>query len=224
MVLELGTGEPAAGPWRVESLTGFARLLERAIPAPVGRPRVVALDGRSGSGKTTLARRLAEVVPAAAVVETDDISWYFSRFDWADRLRDGVLIPLRQNGGGVRYRLPDSPTHGEMGHLTVPSGADWVFVEGVGSSRRTLTDLLDASVWVQSDAIEADRRGILRNGGDARAAARWSEWMAEEVPFIEADRPWERALVIVAGTPDIDYDPIAQLVIAPGFAAGSASR
>jgi energy-coupling factor transporter ATP-binding protein EcfA2 len=214
VVLQLGTGEPVAGPWHVESLAGFVHRLEDMIPAPVGRPRIVAIDGRSGSGKTTLAKRMADLISTAAVVETDDISWYFSRFDWADRLRDGVLIPLRR-GEGVHYRLPDSPHHGEMGHLSVPADASWVLVEGVGSSRRALTELLDGSIWVQSDAIEADRRGILRNGGDARAARRWSEWMAEEQPFIEADRPWERATVIVAGTTDVPHDPIDQLVLAP---------
>jgi hypothetical protein len=214
VTVTLGRGEPAAGPWRIEPLHGFVEQLAKTVPAPIGRPRVVAIDGRSGSGKTTLARRLVEAVPGAALVETDDISWYVSRFDWDAMLRDGVLEPLR-DGLGVHFRLPDSPVHGVMGHINVPEGASWVFVEGVGSARRSLSDLLDAVVWVQSDAVEADRRGILRNGGDARAAAGWADWMAEELPFLAADRPWERAVVIVDGTPALEYDPATQLVVAP---------
>jgi hypothetical protein len=209
----LGAGEPPAGPWRVESLSGFVELLARTVPEPVGRPRIVAVDGRSGSGKTTLTRRLVEAIPAAALVETDDISWYLSRFDWDHLLRAGVLEPVR-HGHGVQFRLPDSPVHGVMGHLTVPAGASWVFVEGVGSSRRSLANLLDGSVWVQSDAVEANRRGILRNGGDERAAQRWDEWMAEELPFLAADRPWERAAFVVAGTSDLVHDPATEVVVA----------
>jgi hypothetical protein len=70
-------------------------------------------------------------------------------------------------------------------------------------------------VWVQSDAVEATRRGIVRNGGDARAAAGWADWMAEELPFIAADRPWERAVAVVAGTPDVEHDLAGHIVVAP---------
>jgi hypothetical protein len=58
-VVTLGEGEPAAGPWRVEPLTGFAKLLIDAARAPNGRPVIVAFDGRSSSGESTLTSRLA---------------------------------------------------------------------------------------------------------------------------------------------------------------------
>ena len=41
------------------------------------------------------------------------------------------------------------------------------------------------------------------------------DWMAEEVPFQGSQRPWERADLIVCGTPQIPYDPATELVIAP---------
>lgn len=76
--------EPAAGPWRVERIAdlfaGFADLAEMAAE----RPLVVAIDGRSSSGKTTVAERIADAIPATAVVHTDDIAWFHSRFGWAD--------------------------------------------------------------------------------------------------------------------------------------------
>jgi hypothetical protein len=59
--------------------------------------------------------------------------------------------------------------------------------------------LLDAVVWVQSDYAEAERRGIARdvasgvNGDRVAAAAFWHSWMAEELRFLEHQRPWERA-------------------------------
>ena len=63
----------------------------------------------------------------------------------------------------------------------------------------------DASVWVQSDEAQAYRRGIERDivlGRDrAEAVAFWDEWMAHEGPFLAADRPWERADVVICSTP-----------------------
>lgn len=67
--------------------------------------------------------------------------------------------------------------------------------------------VVDSVVWVQADLERARARGITRDGGDASAAAFWDEWMAEEFPFLAQQRPWERADVIVAGTPDLEYDP-----------------
>lgn len=51
--------------------------------------------------------------------------------------------------------------------------------------------------------------------------------MTEEIPFLAADRPWERATIIVAGTSDITHDPVGEVVIAHGSmnnARGSAER
>ena len=65
---------------------------------------------------------------------------------------------------------------------------------------------LDASVWVRSDGPEAYRRGIERDvvlGRErAEAVAFWDEWMAREGPFLAADRPWERADVVLCSTPE----------------------
>ena len=55
---------------------------------------VLAVDGRSSSGKTTLAARLQDAVTSSAVVHTDDIAWWHSRFGWADLLIEGVLVPF----------------------------------------------------------------------------------------------------------------------------------
>jgi len=39
-------------------------------------------------------------------------------------------------------------------------------------------------------------------------------WMAEEEPFLLDGRAWERASVIVAGTPELPHDPEAEAVAA----------
>jgi hypothetical protein len=79
-------------------------------------------------------------------------------------------------------------------------------------ARAELADLVDRAIWVQSDREVARERGIERDGGDA---AGWDEWQSEEVPFLERDRPWERAEVIVAGT---GLAPAGELLVAASVA------
>jgi hypothetical protein len=126
---------------------------------------------------------------------------------------DGVLEPLHR-GQSVHYQPPAWASRGRAGQIDVSAKASLLIIEGVGAARRELTHLLDAVVWLQSDCIEAERRGILRAGGDPTARESWHAWMTEEIPFLAADRPWERATIIVAGTADVAYDPIGEVVIA----------
>src|SRR5580698_5431215 len=91
------------------------------------RPVVLAVDGRSSSGKTTLAARLRDAVPGSAVVHTDDIAWWHSRFDWADLLTDGVLIPVRA-GRPVSFRPPQWEERQRDGAIEVPAGCPLLIV------------------------------------------------------------------------------------------------
>ena len=216
--MELGPGEPAAGPWRVVSLEAFARAVTDAAGCPVSRPRIVAVDGRGGGGKTTLADRLLRVLPGAAVVHSDDVAWHHSRFAWDDLMITGVLAPLHA-GRGVHYQPPAWPGRGRDGHIDVAADAHTVLIEGVGVSRRTLAPMLDVAVWVQSDYGEARRRGLRRDmltqGLDELAALQeWYEWEAEEVPFLLDDRPWERADFIVGTASTLPHDARTDVMVA----------
>ena len=191
--MDLPDGEPDCGPWRAVAVA--------ELYAALGRPRVLAVDGRSGSGKSTLVARLAATVPSTAVVHTDDVAWHHDFFDWADLLLDGVLVPWRA-GRDVAYRPPPWDARGRPGAITVPSGAPLLVVEGVGAGRRAFAPYLDALVWVQTDRAVAIRRGLERDGGDV---AFWDEWEARERPFLAADRPWARADLVVSGQ-DVRHD------------------
>ena len=212
-------GEPAVGTWRLEPVVELVRLLIEAAGPVQGRPRIVAVDGRGGGGKSTLAAQLHAAVPRSAVVHTDDVAWHHSFFDWSELLAHGVLEPLH-TGQAVRYRPPGWQTQGRPGAVEVPAGLDLVIVEGVGAGRRELSHLLDALVWVQSDAAEAERRGVARDvaagaHGDLDGASRfWHEWMAQEVPFLAAQRPWQRADVVVRGTTAAAHHP-GHVALAP---------
>lgn len=212
MAITPGPGESDAGSWRVEPFTRFIGRLDAVMGRQRERPRFLAVDGRSAGGKTTIAQRLQDALPSAAVVHTDDIAWNHSFFEWTDILVQHVLEPLRA-GADVSYRPDAWAAHGRAGGIDV-GAAELVIVEGVGSSQQALASRFDATIWVRSDFAEAERRGLIRDGGDAAAAAFWQEWMEAETPFLADDRPWERATVIVAGTPDLAYDPVTEIVVA----------
>lgn len=214
MTMRLGPGEPPAGPWRIEPVGVVVELLWRAAGEPAGRPRIVAVDGRSGGGKTTAAAVLAGGVPGAAVVHTDDIAWHHAFFDWADLLEAGVLEPLHR-GLAVDYRPPGWIRKGREGSITVAAGCPLVIIEGCGAARRETRGLVDAVVWVQSDSVEARRRGLIRDGDTQAERDFWDEWTLEEEPFFLEHRPWDEAVLVVAGTPGLDHDPAAEIVVAP---------
>ena len=165
MALQLAPGEPEAGPWRAEPLTAAAAtVMQPSQGKGAGhRPVVLAVDGRSSSGKTTLAGRLRDVVAGSAVVHTDDIAWWHSRFGWADLLIDGVLLPARA-GQPVTFRPPRWDQRQRPGAIKVPAGCPLLIIEGVGAARRETARLIDAAIWVQSDEREAERRSLARVG------------------------------------------------------------
>ena len=216
MNMKLGPGEPLAGPWRVASIRDLVRLVFDTDRARDGRPWILAVDGRSGSGKSTVAALLDRSVPASAIVHTDDVAWHHSFFDWSDLLVEGILKPLR-NGRAVSYRPPGWDKRGRPGAIEVAAGLDLVIVEGVGASRTEVMPWIDRALWVQSDLEEAERRGIARDGGTEKARDFWREWGAQEFDFLQRQRPWERAMVIVNGTPTQPCDQSTEIMLAPAF-------
>lgn len=224
MSLQLAPEEPEAVPWRVELLSTFVDAVMASRPgnAEVGRPVVLAVDGRSNNGKTTLAARIVHAVSGAAVIHTDDVAWKHSRFGWADLLVDGILAPVSQ-GRPVSYRPPRWVEHGRAGSIEVPASCPLLVIEGDGAGRQAVMHLIDALIWVQSDQRVAERRRLARDRSPSAldvanlpsdgSLPDHDGWMAEEIPFNAAQRAWERADIVVCGTPEIPCDPETEIVV-----------
>lgn len=197
--------EPEARPWRA---VPFSELVAELRTRCGGEARIViAVDGRSAGGKSTLTTRLAAAL-GAQVVHTDDVAWWHDFFAWDDLLIGGVLEPYLA-GEAVAFRPPAWQERGREGAIAIPPDCCVILVEGVGASRRSLVPYLSAAVWVQSDWPLAEARGIARDMRTERPDAAeaklfWDDWQADERSFLAADRPWERADVVVCGTPLIE--------------------
>lgn len=211
--MRLHPGETEAVGWTVVTVSDAVRQLRDASPGVTGRPRMIAIDGRGGAGKTSLAERLHKVVPNSAIVHTDDVAWNQAYFDWAALLAENILQPLHR-GAAVDFRPPAWIAHDRPGSITVPGGAAFIWVEGTGIIREELAPWLDASVWVQGDVEEQERRLLVRDGDSPETLEHVANWMLEELPFLVREQPWARATMIVAGLPHLDHDPDTELVVA----------
>ncbi len=171
------------------------KVLEEVATRVIGldsrRTVLVGIDGRGGSGKSTLAMELAALLADVAVVQFDDFyraaderkltaassdDEVGGNFDWR-RARDQVLQPL-SNGEVARYQRYDwdSDELAEW-HVISPSGI--VIVEGNYSTRHELHGYYDVTIWVDTPHDVRLRRGVERDGEQARA--RWlEEWIPEE--------------------------------------------
>ncbi|MFI5916463.1 uridine kinase [Dactylosporangium sp. NPDC051541] len=211
--MRLHPGEPEATGWRAMSVPDVIGRLRAAAPDVRERPLVVAIDGRGGAGKTTLAQWLRAAVPGSAVVHTDDVAWAHACFDWGALLAGHVLGPLHR-GEAVDYRPDAWRVHGRAGSITVPAGADTVWVEGTGIIRRELARSLAASIWLQGDLDVQDRLLLARDGDSPGHLAQVESWMREELPFLLQERPWAHATMIVAGPPPAGSEPGDGLLVA----------
>lgn len=214
--MRLHPGEPEAAGWRVAKLSEIVRRLRGAAPA--GRPLLVAIDGRGGAGKSTLTERLRVVVPASAVVHTDDVAWNQAYFDWGELMRENVLRPLHR-GEAVEFRPPAWAEHGRPGAIQVAAGTDVVWIEGTGIIRAELAPWIDASIWIQGDLDEQERRLVARDGDSAAQRQHVAAWLAEELPFLRREQPWRRASFVVAGTTGLPHDPHSEIVVAPAVSS-----
>ncbi|MGW7081007.1 uridine kinase family protein [Streptomyces sp. NPDC054866] len=164
------------------------------LPPSCGPVRLVAVDGHAGSGKSTFADRLAEALGGAPVLRLDDIASHDALFDWTERLRRQVIVPLSR-GETAHYETYDwHERRFGPGTRTLPP-APVVLVEGVGAGRRALRPFLARLLWMELPRDEAWVRGRDRDG--AVQSEFWDGWEpAERRHFTEdPSRPFAQSLV-----------------------------
>ena len=211
--MRLHPGEVAATGWRVETLSDVLQRLRGAAPDVAGRPLLVAVDGRGGAGKSTLVERLRADRPRVR-----------GRAHRRHRLEPRVLRLGRPDGRehpaapppgrGVEFRPPAWIEHDRPGAIRIPAGADIVWVEGTGIIREEFAPWIDASIWMQGDLDEQERRLVARDGDSAAQQHHIAGWLAEELPLMLREQPWQKATIVVAGTPELDHDPDTEIVVA----------
>jgi hypothetical protein len=64
------------------------------------------------------------------------------------------------------------------------------------------------------DLDEQESRLVARDGDSADQQRHIAEWLAEELPLLLREQPWQKATIIVAGTTRLDHDPDTEVVVA----------
>ncbi|HEY7174781.1 MAG TPA: hypothetical protein VH442_07685 [Micromonosporaceae bacterium] len=198
-----------------EAVERYADLASRVLarPARLGGVRLVAIDGPSGTGKTTFARRLAAALSALVdveVVPTDAFlrGWSPPLSVWPE-LRSDVLDPIASGEPGS-YRPYDWTTN-RVGEVSVEVRVpDVLVLEGVTSAREAVRAELSFAVFVTGDATRRFARSLARDGEEVAAALR--DWQAAENMYFNAERPADRADLVVDGTTDLRHDPEREYV------------
>jgi uridine kinase len=180
-----------------DTLDSLLRAVE-ASRAPDGvRTRIVAIDGPGGAGKSSLARWLADRLHAV-IVQTDQFASWDDPVDWWPSLLERVLEPL---AAGVRARYQPTSWGGEERAQAVIEPGGTVLLEGVTASQQAFRPFLAFSIWVEADRAVRLRRGLERDGDDARA--QWERWMEAEDRYVESERPAERVDLTLRGDRDL---------------------
>jgi uridine kinase len=192
-----------------ETALGLVRsVLSR--PPTLGTGRLVCVDGPAGSGKTTLAAALgrgfrdALRAPGAAadrahlrLLHMDNVYDGWSGLEAGmTTMAEAVVGPLRSGRPG-RYRRYDWHRSAFAEERAVDP-CQVLVVEGVGSGNLAYADAVTCLVWVDTPSDVRLRRGLDRDGEQARD--HWLRWREQESAMFARQRTRQRADVVVDGT------------------------
>jgi uridine kinase len=180
----------------------FSTLLAQIVAAcavhepPDGmRTRVIALDGAGGSGKSSFAEHLATALGGCQIVHTDDFASWDNPIDWWPELIGKVLDPLARGQVGQFEPSQWEPGIARSNVEVIP--AEFLILEGVTASREAFRPYLTYSIWIEASPDLRLRRGLERDGEQARA--QWEAWIAGEDGYRRRERPDARADLVISG-------------------------
>ena len=190
---------------------------------------MVAIDGRGGMGKSTVAEKLAATAGPAEILGLDAFFRPVAEhppFDLhaIDHLRAADLaatLRALRAGHAASYRPYDWETGGLGAPVAIRPG--FVIVEGLYALRRELGVAYDFAIWVEGELSQRMERIFRRSGGGmTREAARadpfarlWRDDFApREQAYIERERPWARADLVIAGA-DVAISAVGRQLLVP---------
>jgi uridine kinase len=171
---------------------------------------VIAVDGLGGAGKTSFAKRLAEKLGDAPIIQTDDFASWDNPLNWWPDLLEKALRPL---AAGRPAKFTPTNWGGPPKDQVVIQPVEFVILEGVSASREAFRPFLAYSIWIDAPRDVRLSRGLARdsemrasqglepNRGEVRA--NWKRWMAEEDDYVAREKPQEYADQIVPGDQEL---------------------
>ncbi|HLZ21729.1 MAG TPA: hypothetical protein VKQ30_06375 [Ktedonobacterales bacterium] len=171
---------------------------------------LIGIDAPGGSGKTTFSRALRQNLAGSTLVQMDDFFLpTFARvptsphekpiggdFDW-QRVQRQVLEPLAHDLP-ARYQRYDWDSDRLAEWQVVPTGGV-VIVEGCYALHQALAPSYDFTIWLDCPRAIRLARAIARGGECVRNI--WEhDWMIAEDRYIAAQRPRDRANLVVSGS------------------------
>lgn len=189
--------------WSKESLSDLAEEISNHGSRPL-----ILIDGAAGSGKTTLAAKLVQRLNAN-LVHSDDVSWCADPIHWDDEMLAGIINPWLK-GDPVAYRPTGWVKENRPGSIEVDPNKALV-IEGMGASRKTLRELADYSIWVDTEPETARERVVQRdlangeNGGSMESVTEFADWWDSLLtPLFLEEESWNYVNVIVCGHCDLE--------------------
>lgn len=177
-------------------------ILEARRPAGM-TTSIVSIDGCGGAGKSTLATSLSKHLHDCPIIHTDDFASWSNPLNWYRRMIEQVLHPLRNNQSAVFQRY-DWERRELVNWLTIDP-TEFVLVEGVSSARKEFRPFLSFSIFVEADREIRLRRGLERDGQEARE--QWLEWMRQEDQYLADHNPKSYVNVIAYGNSTVERHP-----------------
>ena len=178
------------------------------------RPAVVGINGaRPRGGKTTLAGRMAAVAGLAGVVHTDDVAWNHwgsAGSTCSSTASSSRSEPGKESRSGHRRGTPTSGPAPSRCPRASSSCWSRVSVSGDPSWPPCSTPPCGSS----PTATRPTAATACGSAPGETSTAGYEGWMAEEIPFLAEQRPWEHAQLVIAGTPTLPHDPITKAVVA----------
>jgi uridine kinase len=187
-------------------MTGFGDVLIAIEHLLAERERVVVgISGFAGAGKSVLARRVVDSVHGAVRVRGDDFldpaRVHRRSSDWdgvdRERLHSEVLEPFRA-GDDVGIRQLDWET-GQLGEPTPLPRASVLVVDAIGIFHPDLLPWFDLTVWVDTDLLVAQERGMARDRAAGMDHDRvWAEvWTPNDHEFEQVFLPRAHAALVL---------------------------